>query len=405
MIDAQTSLFQQACAVFDGWDDPETGLRVLKLQPKQAAPECAEWFPLNTIYHQYPPFQENGRRVLLWSDAAEGIFGKGHQHVLLDLTTGALTPASFDGWRPIAYNDHAGTGSYVKNTPDGSLPSIRDYRSGRELASFTQPDWTFDAINMLADGRRAILGYTRAGNPRAGEYTESQFRLLDADGDSVLILDEKGWFCNHVQGCPTDPNVFAYDRWPMPRRRADNVIYIAGVDGTLHRELPMLEGTLRPGGVWGGQRDHYLWTPDGKRIVSYLGTYGNEDPTAFDLPWDDHFDLEWWISAMDWRTGEDLCVQYPPERWGCNVAVSPDSRFIVSAGGRKFQYMYIIEIEQLRRGWNERILCCYPESVEDGKNKGPFHMPFVLPDQSGVLFTAGWPGADFGVYMVEWPQG
>jgi hypothetical protein len=30
-------------------------------------------------------------------------------------------------------------------------------------------------------------------------------------------------------------------------------------------------------------------------------------------------------------------------------------------------------------------------------------MPFALPDQSGVIFNAGWPGPQHGVYLVEWP--
>lgn len=403
MIQTQTTLFQQACAVFDGWDDPETGLRVLSLRPKTELvdPELADWFPLNTVYHQYPPFQEHGTRVLVRINAPGGVFAPEIRVGLLDLTTGALTPATRDGWRPFAFHDGAGTGSYVRESPEGIVASIRDYRTGQELASYVQPGWTFDMIMLLADGRRAIVGH-RCGDKRT-LVTGSQLHLLEAGGRCSLLIDAEGYFCNHIQGCPADPDLYAYDRWPMPRRRVDNVIHLSRTDGSFHQPLPMLEGTLKPGGVFGCHRDHYLWAPDGRRIISYLGTYGNDDPEAFDLPWDDHFDLEWWVSAMDWRTGEDLCVKYPPERWGCNFAVSPDSRFIATAGGRQFQYLYLIEIEQLRRGWNERPLCRYPESVEDGRNKGPFHMPFVLPDQSGVLFTAGWPGPQHGVYLVEWP--
>jgi hypothetical protein len=153
---------------------------------------------------------------------------------------------------------------------------------------------------------------------------------------------------------------------------------------------------MRPGLLWGSQRDHYLWSPDGRRILSYfarrMGSAG------------DHFDFGWWVSAMDWRTGEDFSAEYPPDRWGCNFGVSPDSRFIVSAGGRKFQKIYRVDIGKLRNGWNERVLCSYPHSEEDGMNNGPFHMPFVLPDQSGVIFSAGFGGSESGVFLVEWPR-
>jgi len=28
---------------------------------------------------------------------------------------------------------------------------------------------------------------------------------------------------------------------------------------------------------------------------------------------------------------------------------------------------------------------------------------FRVPEQSGVIFNAGWPGPEHGVYLVEWP--
>jgi hypothetical protein len=167
------------------------------------------------------------------------------------------------------------------------------------------------------------------------------------------------------------------------------------LDGSFHEPLKQNDDTVRCGPMHGGQRDHYVWTPDGNRIASYLNVEHSDS--------DNHFDFKWWVSALDWRTGEDLSAEYPAERWGCNFQVSPDSRYIVTAGGRDFQCIYLIEIEGLRHGWNERVLCNYPHSEEDGQNHGPFHMPFALPDGSGVIFTAGWPGADAGVYMVEWP--
>jgi hypothetical protein len=119
---------------------------------------------------------------------------------------------------------------------------------------------------------------------------------------------------------------------------------------------------------------------------------------------DNHFDFDWWLSVLDWRTGEDLCVQYPPDRWGCHFQASPDSRYLVSGGGRGFQCLYRIEIDGLRDGWNEQVLCTYPYSEENPHTSDLYHFPFVLPDQSGVIFSAGWPGSEAGVYIVEWPQ-
>jgi hypothetical protein len=65
--------------------------------------------------------------------------------------------------------------------------------------------------------------------------------------------------------------------------------------------------------------------------------------------------------------------------------------------------LFLVSIEQLKDGWNERVLCNYPSTVSKGVNADPFAMPFALPDQSGVIFNAGWPGPEHGVYLVEWP--
>jgi hypothetical protein len=59
----------------------------------------------------------------------------------------------------------------------------------------------------------------------------------------------------------------------------------------------------------------------------------------------------------------------------------------------------------LKHGWNEQVLCGYPRTVSTGLNASPYPYPFALPDGSGVLFNAGWPGPDHGVYLVEWPKG
>ena len=85
------------------------------------------------------------------------------------------------------------------------------------------------------------------------------------------------------------------------------------------------------------------------------------------------------------------------------MQVSPDSRWIVCAGGRDFDKLFAVDIEGLRKGWNERILCSYPKSVAGKEYGQPCPHPAVLPDQSGVLFSAGWPGPEHGVYLAEWP--
>jgi len=61
------------------------------------------------------------------------------------------------------------------------------------------------------------------------------------------------------------------------------------------------------------------------------------------------------------------------------------------------------EIETLRHSWNEHIIASYPTTTAFSP-RGPFAYPFVLPDQSGVIFNAGWPGEKHGVYLAEWPS-
>ena len=80
---------------------------------------------------------------------------------------------------------------------------------------------------------------------------------------------------------------------------------------------------MRPGDTWGA-RDHYVWTPDAKRIVSYFCQHPIQPWLDSGKPFN-HFAWEWWLSATDWRTGEDLAAMYPPGRWGGHMQVSPDS--------------------------------------------------------------------------------
>jgi hypothetical protein len=62
------------------------------------------------------------------------------------------------------------------------------------------------------------------------------------------------------------------------------------------------------------------------------------------------------------------------------------------------------DYEALREGWNERVLCKLPESTEDGQDNGPDHHPWVLPDQSGVIVAAGWPGRIGGFTWWNGPK-
>lgn len=383
-------LFDVAAKVFEGREDPETGLRVLRVLPRDPRDKPGEdRKPWRTIYHQNSCFLNGGRRVLLRRAA------RGGGRSLLDLATGEAAPFVSEDYYPIEVSDASGFALLVKSTKEGAAVVFWDVDAGKELSAFVKPDWTLWSGKITADGRRAIIGHFRG--KYYDEHCSSVFHVLDVDGGSKKILEADGYFCNHIMPCPTDPEIFSYNRWPSPQRRTEVVIRIRDIDGTFEEPLPQIEGTVRPGTIWGGQRDHYLWSPDGRRIVSYFSRKGIEDQDK------DHFEFGWWVSAMDWRTGEDFAVKYPVERWGCNFGISPDSRYIVSAGGRGFQRLYLIDIENLRDGWNEHMLCSYPHSIEDGKNQGPFHMPFVLPDQSGIIFSAGFGGPEDGAFMVEWP--
>ena len=268
-------------------------------------------------------------------------------------------------------------------------------RQRRELASVHCDGWTVDCINFLGDCRRAIAFFCR-GRPYE-EQVQSRHYLLGADEPPRMVLEADGYFCSHVQGCPTDPDIYAYDRWPSPQRYIDQCLHVRTLDGRYDQPVPLTKDAVRPA-VMMGARDHYLWTPDGNRIVSYVC------PDPFELgPSFDHYALRWWLSATDWRTGEDLAAEYPAGRWGGHMQVTPDSRYIVCGGAPGFDNLLAVENEGLRQGWNERIICSYPTTTATGDLGGPFAYPFVLPDQSGVIFNAAWPGPEHGIYLAEWP--
>lgn len=393
------TVFERAARVFDGWTDAETGQRVLRLITAETSEQAGIGpdYLFATPYHQLPPFLEGGRKVLIHGRKADAKTRFDRRSCLVDLVDGTFDTPLPEAHYPVEFHDAANTGLFLRRL--GGTEEwiaevvIRDLTTGCELASYAQPGWTFQECHLLADGRTAAIAHYQG--KFYDEHVHSQFHLLREDGTVTQLLDEEGYFCNHIQGCPTDAGLYAYNKWPSPKRPAPTVLHIAATDGSLNTMAPLDHLGIPAGPHWGGQRDHYMWLPNGRRIASYFMPHETDQT--------DHFYYGWWVSVLDWRTGEDIAVAYPPERWGCNFTIAPDSRYIVTAGGHHFQYLYLIDIEGLRRGWNEHPVCRYPESVESGANRGPFHFPVPLPDQSGILFRAGYPGPRDGIYLAEWP--
>lgn len=395
MTTGTATLFARAATVFDGWTDPATGARVLCLFRRGERAVEDVW---QTPYQHCPCFLDGGRRVLLRTGRAYAGFG-GKTQFLLDLADGSVS-RPFPGDAEVYEVNDAG-GTALLFYPAERRYTIFEVSTGRELAALTPGDWPVSGFYALAGGRGALLSCHNELPYRAPAYSapvRSRLYLLAEGAAPCLLLEEEQTFVKHMQGHPSDPRLFAYDRFPSPKDDAvAQVIHLRHLDEGWERPLPLDPRVPRPGNFW-GVRDHYLWTPDGKRIVSYFV------PQPFEIGPDfNHFRLEWWLSATDWQTGEDLAAAYPPGRWGCHMGVSPDGRWVVSAGGPGFDFLYATEIEGLRRGWNERILCAYPTTVSMGNNVEPFAFPFVLPDGSGVVFNAGWPGPEHGVYLAEWP--
>jgi hypothetical protein len=395
--------------VFKGWTDPDTGLRVLRIHTRGDDPAGHAW---STVYHQSQCFLDGGRKVLLHA-RTRGRDGVERHVCLLDLTTGEIDHPFPQGYGVSEVRDGTFLAALSHSAGSAQRGVIWDLRTGTELASVALEGWSHAAVHFLGDNRRAIAMYFRR---RTGETVsfgplektkyyaqplESRHYLLTPGEPPRLVLEDDCHFCNHVQGCPTDPELYAYDRWPTPKRDVDQVIHIRSLDGRIHEPARLSDQALRPGDMWGA-RDHYVWTPDGSRIVSYLCPRPLEK--TCDEPGFNHLVIEWWLSALDWRTGNDACAKYPPGRWGGHMQVSPDSRWIVCAGGPQFLKLFLVDIHALRDGWNERVLCTCPRSESVGHNGEPFPYPFVLPDQSGVIFNDGWPGPDHGVYLAEWPK-
>jgi hypothetical protein len=385
------TLFEKAARVFDGRPDPVTGLRVLRLVTCSAPPDgftsdCV-W---RTMYHQHNPFMAGGRKLLLQGRTAP----KASRSMVLDLESGLFEEVAPGLTGYVGEVSTDGLAAVIRGNRTGSFDvALVEAGSGRVLNRFELPGWIHPQIKFL-EPRLLCVGVSQG--QFYDEPVHSRFYLIDAAGSPPrLILDEQGYFCNHMMPRPGRPDEFSYDRWPTPKRPITVITRLRTLDGSRDHDVPLAPDAQPIGPIWGGQRDHYLWTPDGSRLVSYFST----GPEGLE----NHFDFSWWISCWDPDTGREDAVAYPPERWGCNFAVTPDSRFVVSAGGRGFQHLYRVELAGLAKGWNEQLLCAYPKSDEEGGNHGPFHMPHVLPDGSGAVFCAGWPGPEDGVYLVELP--
>lgn len=379
------TLFAQAARVFDGWTDPDTGVGVLRVYPPGMA-----WAPgrFATPYQQSQPFSHGGRKMML-RQAREHRRAIDHESdlIVLDLTTGALEPFSSEG-----YDDNAA----CTVTFTGSQIDLVELATGRVAASVPDDGWNISGIALLADGRRAVVAHSVG--KYYDEYCRTHFHLLAPDEAPTCFLEMDGVYGNHLMPCPTDPDLFSYNAWPTPKRYIDGVLSMASVDGSINYYVPLDDNAPRPADFW-GVRDHYVWTPDGSRIVSYLDRVPVDPTQPFN-----HFALDWWLSALDWRTGEDYCAQYPPGRWGGHMQMTPDSRWIVNGGGPGFDKLYAVSVQALKDGWNEHILCSYPTTNADGGMASFYPYPFVLPDGSGVLFNAGWPGDEHGIYLAAWPK-
>ncbi|MHB0937914.1 MAG: hypothetical protein ACYC6A_16120 [Armatimonadota bacterium] len=387
------TLFEKAARVFDGWTDPDTGARVLRVWASNLPRIPGMW---STYYHQYRCFLDAGRTVLLHDRKLIDPKSR-HSAFALDLTTGRAEPFGPPDHGVMEVWDETQTAALVHGEKDQTRGILWDLQAGRELASISLPGWTFNSLNFLCDGRRLLALFYRG--QYYDERVESRHYLLEPGEAPRLVMEADGYYCSHMVGHPTDPEMYAYDRWPSPKRDVEQVTTIRTLDGSFEETVKLDEHAPRPQDMW-GCRDHYVWAPDGSRIISYL----NCQPVDPKIPFD-HFPFDWWLSALDWRTGEDYAAKYPPGRWGGHMQMTPDSRWIIQGGGPGFDKLYATEVAALKDGWNEHIICSYPTTNPEGKNCGFFPYPFVLPDGSGVLFCAGWFGPEHGVYLAEWPEG
>jgi hypothetical protein len=390
------TLFARAAKAFAGWDDAETGVRVLHITPKKGGFAPGE---LHALYHQFNGFLDGGTKVLLRTGTKAYAGGGGEKTYVLDLTNGEISDPFPAGYNVYEVADETKLALMFRPAPENHVAVLWDLRQGREVAVLPiQEGWRISGLQRLSDGSGATCTHV-IGKPY-GEVVDSKMWLMRPGQEPKLILEAHEFFCNHMQSCPTDPNLLSYDRWPSPIRHVDQVIHVMTLDGKVHGPAKLDAKAMRPGSMYGA-RDHYLWTPDGKRIVSYLNPIPLTTEQVYS-PEFNHFNIKWVLSALDWRTGEDFAAVYPPMRWGCHMGVTLDSKYIISCGGNGFDKLYVVDIEKLKHGWNERVICGYPQTVSLGNNVEPFPQPVMLPDGSGIMFNAGWPGEKHGVYLARW---
>jgi hypothetical protein len=197
------SVFEQVARIYDGWIDPDTGLRVLQIRRRGEVADGDAW---STLYHQYPCFLEGGRKVLLQRldcpvDRPETFF--------LDLATGRTQTPFPAGTRIREVCERTGVATLIQRKGGESRAIIWDLRAKRGLASLEAPGWVFNSINLLSDGRRAIV-YAHKGWPYKDKML-SRHWLIGPGLEPRLLLDADGWHTSHVQICPTDPELYAYD--------------------------------------------------------------------------------------------------------------------------------------------------------------------------------------------------
>ena len=392
------TLFDRAAKVFDGWTDPDTGMRVLRVWASNLPRVPGMW---STFYHQYRPFLDGGRTVLLHGGKKINPEARFTTYAV-DLAAGTAEPFGFSAGHVVEVFDETRMAVLISRPQHDSTEAraiLWDMQADKEVASVGSGDWKLNSVNFLGDGRRALVFMYRGQHYT--EHVVSRHYLLEPGQEPRLIMEADGYFCSHMVGHPTDPDMYTYDRWPSPKRDIDQAITIRTLDGSYEERVKLDENAPRPADMWGA-RDHYVWAPDGSRIVSYLACSPIE--VAASAPDFNHFEFDWWLSALDWRTGEDYAAPYPPGRWGGHMGMTPDSKYILNGGGPGFDKLYAVSIEELRDGWNEHIICSYPTTKPFGKNSDPFPYPFALPDGSGVIFNAGWYGNEHGVYLAEWPK-
>ena len=296
------TIFAQAARVFEGWTDPETGNRVLRLWASNLPRIPGMW---STYYHQYRCFLDGGRAIVLQGRGQLPARGRNHA-LALDLTTGLAEPYGPPDAAVIEVCDQTGMAALIRGGDDAPQCLLWDLRAERDVAAMQLPGWTFNSLNFLCDGRRVLAFFFRG--KYYDEPVQSRHYLLAPGEAPRLLMEADGYFCSHMVGHPTDPEMYTYDRWPSPKRDVAQVITLRTLDGRFEETVKLDERAPRPADLW-GCRDHYVWTPDGSRIVSYL----SRQPIDITRPFD-HFTFDWWLSALDWRTGEDYAAKYPPGR-------------------------------------------------------------------------------------------